>query len=173
MRICVCDICGKHIELSPKFSTLDTSILGIALDLCPECREWAAYIPRDTQISLALEGIRRERRQALGMTLAPHVVDDVEAALARAMRWRRIDDTSPDPAETVLCIGEVDGTWRGRFGTYTHDGLWMIETTPGTWCYLPSSRLPYWLPIGLPSAFQSEETDRSPGPGTGGDPSCE
>lgn len=66
MKICLCDVCGASIELHPEVDSLDASVLGIALDLCPDCREWAMHIPWDQQLGLALEGIRRRRNEELG-----------------------------------------------------------------------------------------------------------
>ena len=56
MKTCVCDICGKSLPLD---NQMDVTILGIALDLCPECSTWAKGMPREEQVDTMLLGFRK------------------------------------------------------------------------------------------------------------------
>lgn len=58
MKTCVCDICGQNL---PLHNQLDTTILGIALDLCPDCKVWASGMDREKMIYLMLEGFQARR----------------------------------------------------------------------------------------------------------------
>lgn len=59
MKTCVCDICGKSLPLD---NQLDVTILGIALDLCPECSTWAKELTREKQIEIMLIGFKGCRK---------------------------------------------------------------------------------------------------------------
>lgn len=59
MKICTCDVCGASLPMN---NQLDTSILGIALDLCPDCKVWAVGMSNEEQIYLMLEGFQARRR---------------------------------------------------------------------------------------------------------------
>ena len=59
MKTCVCDICGQSL---PVGNPLETTILGIALDLCPECSTWAKELAREKLIEIMLIGFRECRK---------------------------------------------------------------------------------------------------------------
>lgn len=59
MKTCVCDICGQSLPLD---NQLDVTILGIALDLCPECKAWAKEITWEKQIEIMLLGFRQHNK---------------------------------------------------------------------------------------------------------------
>lgn len=59
MKTCVCDVCGQSL---PMHNQLDATILGVALDLCPDCQAWANDISREDMVMIMLEGFRVRRK---------------------------------------------------------------------------------------------------------------
>lgn len=58
MKTCVCDVCGQSLPMN---NQLDATILGVALDLCPDCKVWASGMDREKMIYLMLEGFQARR----------------------------------------------------------------------------------------------------------------
>lgn len=68
MKLCVCDVCGQSLPIG---NPLDTTILGVALDLCPDCRAWASGMDREKMVYLMLDGFqarRSNRRRENGLS---------------------------------------------------------------------------------------------------------